>query len=189
MKETSHNILFSTAKKLFFKFGLRRVSVEEICKKAIVSKMTFYRNFNNKEHIAVIILNDFLDESFEKYKNIMSENISFGKKVEKLILNDKNYIDQLGPEFINDVYNYKNTIFSEIIEKTDKLFYEELRKDFKLAQKNGDLRKDTTVDFYIYMMDSIKEKMSDNELKKFYQDEKAMLMDLTNFFFYGIMAK
>ena len=25
--------------------------------------------------------------------------------------------------------------------------------------------------------------------KKIYQDEKAMLMDLTNFFFYGIMAK
>ena len=147
MKETSHNILFSTAKKLFFKFGLRRVSVEEICKKAIVSKMTFYRNFNNKEHIAVIILNDFLDESFEKYKNIMSENISFGKKVEKLILNDKNYIDQLGPEFINDVYNYKNTIFSEIIEKTDKLFYEELRKDFKLAQKFFLLRNYGKVNF------------------------------------------
>ena len=89
----------------------------------------------------------------------------------------------------NDDYNYKNTIFSEIIEKTDKLFYKELRKDFKLAQKNGDLRRDTPVDFYIYMMESIKEKMADSELKKIYQDEKAMLMDLTNFFFYGIMAK
>ena len=189
MKKTSYNILFSTAKNLFFKFGLRRVSVEEICKKAMVSKMTFYRNFNNKEHVAVIILNNFLDESFKKYKDIMSENVSFDKKVENLILNDKSYIDQLGTEFINDVYNYKNTIFSEIIEKTDKLFYKELRKDFKLAQKNGDLRRDTPVDFYIYMMESIKEKMADSELKKIYQDEKAMLMDLTNFFFYGIMAK
>ena len=54
MKKTSYQILFSTAKNLFFKFGLRRVSVEEICIKASVSKMTFYRNFNNKEHIAVI---------------------------------------------------------------------------------------------------------------------------------------
>ena len=63
-------------------------------------------------------------------------------------------------------------------------FYQELRKDFKLAQKKGDLRRDTPVDFYLYMMESIKEKMGDSELKKIYQDEKAMLMDLTNFFFY-----
>ena len=62
MKKASYQILFSTAKNLFFKFGLRRVSVEEICKKASVSKMTFYRNFNNKEHIAIIILKDFLND-------------------------------------------------------------------------------------------------------------------------------
>jgi AcrR family transcriptional regulator len=33
----------STAEKLFMKFGIRRVSVEEICREASVSKMTFYK--------------------------------------------------------------------------------------------------------------------------------------------------
>ncbi|MFL2632377.1 MAG: TetR/AcrR family transcriptional regulator [Candidatus Marivariicella sp.] len=189
MKKASSQILFSTAKNLFFKFGLRRVSVEEICNKASVSKMTFYRNFNNKEHIAIIILKDFLDESLKVYKNIMSKKISFSKKVENLILNDKNYIEKLGPEFISDVYNYKTTMFSNLLEKSDALFYAELRNDFTQAQNNGDLRKETPVDFYLHMMDSIKEKMNDQALKKLYKDEKVMLMDLTNFFFYGIMAK
>ena len=119
----------------------------------------------------------------------MSKNISFPKKVENLILNDKNYIEQLGPEFIGDVYNYKTSMFSNLLEKSDALFYGELRNDFIQAQNNGDLRKETPVDFYLHMMDSIKEKMNDQELKKLYKDEKVMLMDLTNFFFYGIMAK
>jgi len=189
MKKTSHQILYDTAKNLFFRFGLKRVSVDEICKKASVSKMTFYRNFNNKEHIAVTILNDFLNESFQKYKDIMSDNTSFSKKVENLILNDKDYVEQLGTEFISDVYNHKNDIFSDLLKKSDTIFKREIKKDFIKAQKNGNLRKNTPVDFYLNMMDFIKEKISDNELKKLYADEKDMIMDLTNFFFYGIMAK
>ena len=35
-------------KDLFYKYGIKRVSVEEICAKANVSKMTFYKFYNNK---------------------------------------------------------------------------------------------------------------------------------------------
>ena len=44
------------AKDLFWKFGIRKVSIEEICSKANVSKVTFYKYFENKIDLAIFIL-------------------------------------------------------------------------------------------------------------------------------------
>ena len=45
--------IMSTGKDLFWKYGIRRVTVEEICEKSNVSKMTFYKYFPNKETLAL----------------------------------------------------------------------------------------------------------------------------------------
>ena len=48
--------IVETAEELFFKHSVKRVSVEEICNKANVSKMTFYRYFSNKQELAEHII-------------------------------------------------------------------------------------------------------------------------------------
>ena len=54
--------IVNSGKELFFQYGVKRIRVEEICRKAKVSKMTFYKYFENKfalaEHIVQEILND-----------------------------------------------------------------------------------------------------------------------------------
>ncbi|NQV51449.1 MAG: helix-turn-helix transcriptional regulator, partial [Candidatus Marinimicrobia bacterium] len=39
--------ILRTAEKLFMQFGYNRVTVEEICREAKVSKVTFYKYFSN----------------------------------------------------------------------------------------------------------------------------------------------
>ncbi|MDH5400751.1 MAG: TetR/AcrR family transcriptional regulator, partial [Cyclobacteriaceae bacterium] len=51
-----YQAIFETAKELFWKYGIRRVTIEEICKEAGVSKMTFYKFFPNKVALANTIL-------------------------------------------------------------------------------------------------------------------------------------
>ena len=46
--------IFKTAKDLFWKYGIKRVSIEEICKEAKVSKMTFYKFFPNKIELEAV---------------------------------------------------------------------------------------------------------------------------------------
>jgi AcrR family transcriptional regulator len=41
-----------TGHDLFWKFGFKRVTIDEICKKAEVSKMTFYKYFTDKIDLA-----------------------------------------------------------------------------------------------------------------------------------------
>ena len=44
--------ILDAAKSLFWKHGIRRVTIEEICEVAGVSKMTYYKYFSNKTAIA-----------------------------------------------------------------------------------------------------------------------------------------
>jgi len=39
-----YNQIIDTSKKLFWKYGIKRVTIEEICREAGVSKMTFYKH-------------------------------------------------------------------------------------------------------------------------------------------------
>ena len=51
-----HHALLNTARKLFVAHGIKRVTVEEICRTADTSKMTFYRFFRNKDEIAKAVI-------------------------------------------------------------------------------------------------------------------------------------
>ena len=48
MSNPKREQILKTGKELFWKFGFKRVTIEEICKEAGISKMTYYKYFTNK---------------------------------------------------------------------------------------------------------------------------------------------
>ncbi|NLB48850.1 MAG: TetR/AcrR family transcriptional regulator [Erysipelotrichia bacterium] len=54
---------------LMFKHPYKDITVTHICQKANVSRMSFYRYFNNKEDIFI----NYCDERFETFVNIINE--------------------------------------------------------------------------------------------------------------------
>ena len=83
---TKDSDITQTAYKLFWKHGISRVSIEEICREAGVSKMTFYKFFSNKKELGEKVIDNIIDESLEKYRSLMKEEISFEKKIRKQLL-------------------------------------------------------------------------------------------------------
>jgi len=67
--------ILKTATKLFFKFGLRSVSIEDICNELRISKKTFYTCFSQKEALIDNILADY-DEAFAKRMDLKIKNLS-----------------------------------------------------------------------------------------------------------------
>ena len=66
-KSKKATLLVDEAEKLFLRYGLEKVSVEEICQVAKVSKMTFYRYFQNKIHIFLFIINRIMARAEKRY--------------------------------------------------------------------------------------------------------------------------
>jgi AcrR family transcriptional regulator len=50
--------ILDSARSLFWKHGIRRITIEEICEKAGVSKMTCYKYFSNKTAIARYLIEE-----------------------------------------------------------------------------------------------------------------------------------
>ena len=59
-KTKKQDQIIQAGRHLFWKYGMKRVSIEEICREAGVSKMTFYKYFANKTALALYILKTVL---------------------------------------------------------------------------------------------------------------------------------
>jgi AcrR family transcriptional regulator len=97
--------ILKTAGELFFKFGIRSVSIDDICNELHISKKTFYTVFKQKDELVVELLDamsqkkekdyraalgstlnvlDLLMQSFKKLHNhSMEKHLAFGYDLEK----------------------------------------------------------------------------------------------------------
>lgn len=183
----SYQSIFLSAKQLFWKHGISRVTVEEICMVAGVSKMTFYRNFSNKKEIAKIVLNEICKSGFEDYKNIMASDLVFPEKIQKLVLLKHNSVSELSEEFVYDIYNKEETELQEILIEYQKQMIGNIIADFTEAQNNGWIRKDVKISFLVFYLNKINEMIVDQNFRKLYPNIHDAVMELTNLFFYGII--
>lgn len=181
--------IISTAQALFWKYGMRRVSIEEICREANVSKMTFYKFFKNKVDLVKYILDNIMDESTKEYQSIMNQDIPFHEKVVQTIDMKLRSVDKISPEFYADLHQNAVPEVSEHFHNISDRVLKLIVDDYKKAQKNGEVRKDLRITFIIYQLNKIFEMAGDPKLIDMYDSPQDLIMELTRFFFYGILPR
>ena len=182
-------LILKTGKDLFWKFGFRRVTIEEICKEAGVSKMTFYKFFSNKMDLVKILMDGIMMSALEEYHSINNSDLPYPEKVVQMIQLKKDQIKTMSNEFFRD---YVQSADLEMIEYLNKLSQDSLKMftdDFHKAQKEGDIRKEIKVDFIMYIMNHMIEMTHDDRLLDLYDNPQDLVMEITNFLFYGILNR
>jgi len=96
--------IVAKGRELFWKYGIRRVSIEEICKEAGVSKMTFYKFFKNKNSLVIYIMDCLMKDQFEQYRSFWDSDIPMVQKVEKAIKLKLDYTRSVSRELVQDMY-------------------------------------------------------------------------------------
>ncbi len=178
--------LLSTAKELFWKHGFRRVTIEEVCKKAGVSKMTFYRFFPNKIELAKTVFNNVIDEGIINFKKIMENDIPTPEKLKKIILLKTEGTNDISREFMEDFYTDSEPELKTFVEERTRLVWNEILKDFKEAQNKGIFRKDFKPEFLIQVASKFVEAMNDEKLLQLYDTPQDLILEFTNLLTYGI---
>jgi AcrR family transcriptional regulator len=181
--------ILKTGKDLFWKYGFKRVTIEEVCKEAGVSKMTYYKFFPNKIELVKILMNDILRVSMDKYKLIMASDIPYPEKVVEMIHLKKDQIEHMSSEFFKD---YVQSDDPELISYLQQLSGESMQMftdDFRKAQENGDIRKDLKIEFIMYIMNHLVEMAQNDALINMYDEPQDLVMEITNFLFYGILNR
>ncbi len=191
MKEKTSNQKYKdivkTARELFWKHGFRRVSVEEICEKASVSKMTFYRFFSNKIELAKIIFNDVTHEASEKFKQIMADNTSVHEKIKNMMILKAEGTNDISKEFMQDFYLGSQPELKEFVEEATRNIWYDIINEFKKAQKKGWFRSDFKPEFLFQISSKIIDMMKDDNILELYQTPQEIILEFTNIIVYGIL--
>jgi AcrR family transcriptional regulator len=179
----------TAAKSLFWKHGIRRVTIDEICQDAGVSKMTCYKYFSNKTAIAKYLIEDLFITQVNTYKEIYNSDISYEEKVKKIIDLKMSNAHEMSQELLDDIYKYQDEELAETIEDIKKRMIGIYLDDIRKAQKEGEIRTDIKPEFMLYFLNNLTEMLTDQQLVRLYSNPGQMIIEVMSFFFYGIMPR
>jgi AcrR family transcriptional regulator len=165
--ESQQELIISTASSLFVQFGIRSVSIDNVCNELRMSKKTFYTYFAQKEELveAVVVYqrkqrNDRFEKLF-KNKNAIDSLILSIKELRKVM-------DQESAVMCNDLEKY----YPRVNEKYEQISREEIRAGFEsfLNQgiAEGYFREDLDIEM-IALFHSVQLKYMINQMAQFPQ--------------------
>lgn len=185
----SVNAILKYGKALFWKYGIRKVTVEDICKEAGVSKMTFYRSFENKYELAKIILIEFANESYMIFSELFSREDPFPEIVAEFLEIKKQQAKAVSIEFIKDIYvqNEFTDSLKRLLEESQKSLMTTIYKSFDKAREEGWIKKEVSTSFIMYMFEKVGAMAEDEHLISMFKDSEEMASTMTSFLFNGIL--
>ena len=187
MKLTKKEQIEQKATELFWKHGFKKVTIDEICKKANVSRKTFYTFFENKNALIIYLYNKLIDESYAVYDTIIKSEIPFSDKLEKFLNQKIESTKNISMEFISDIYNSEDgellNFFNKVIEQSMKF----MRDFLSESQKNVDIDSRLNLDYIMFMLQKAIDLCGTQELMAMFPDANTLTRQVTQSFIYGIM--
>ena len=187
-KTTTLDRLLESGRMLFWKYGFSKVSVEEICRGAGVSKMTFYRYFSSKTILAKQILERAVEEGITRFMGIMESDVPTEEKMRRIILMKMEGTADISREFIEDIYSSRGEelqhYMMQLTGKTAGMIVEAFRQ----AQEKGFFRKDFRPEMLIAMSMKMIDLLTEKKLNKLYSNANEMIVEMTRIITCGIGA-
>ena len=188
MNKTALKIL-TAGETLFKKHGQKRVTIEEICRTAGVSKMTFYKYFPNKVELAKKILSRLAETQLAAFRELMSREIPFEEKIRESIRTKLEASRSFGNEWPREILENPGSEIGLFVQRMSGEIARAIREEYEKAQKKGDIRADIRMDFILYFLDHTQQLLRDERLLSMYGSIESLTAELMNFFFWGILPR
>jgi AcrR family transcriptional regulator len=172
--------ILHTAEKLLSRFGARRVTVEEICREAGVSKMTFYKYFSNKVELIRTIRDNWIDEGFRKFDQINEMDLDFPEKINRMTRWEVEFTSRINAEFIREI------LATEDVEERFKRGYFE---NILRAQEQGEIRADIDPEFLWLVQKKLGELFRDESWKSVPLEFSQFQEQLRSLLYYGLLSR
>lgn len=169
-----------TAESLFSRFGAKRVTVEEVCREAGVSKMTFYKYFPNKVELVLSIRDEWVEEGFRKFDEINAKNIPFPEKIDLMTRWKVEFASRVNAEFIRELAST-----DDIIEQVKRRYLNNITD----AQKKGEIRSDIDPEFLWLVVEKINELVKEESWKSVFSELSQYHQQLRTLLWYGLLTR
>jgi len=184
-----YSAILEVSKKLFWKHGVKRVTIDEICHEAKTSKMTFYRFFANKTELAKVVIDRFYEESLTKFRAIIRADTSPAEKMQRIIGLKLEGSNDISNEFIQDLLSINNPELASYFREKLRYISNEGIREFKNGQEEGWIRKDLNVEFMFFYYTRSAAFMTEPEMLAHFGSAKEMILEMSNLIIYGIVPR
>ncbi len=188
-KSQKAKVLLSTAHDLFLRHGVRRVSVEEICREAGVSKMTFYKHFGDKTEIAKQVLDGLWEGWREMIALVMHGERPFEEKIQKLMSMKMEISKELSQDFMTEVLSGASPELREHVAAHTARNMKEMRAFLAKGQADGAIKSNLNIDFLLLLLIKMRELYADEAMQAMYPDAASFIKEAFTVFYYGALAR
>ena len=169
-----------TAESLFSRFGAKRVTVEEVCREAGVSKMTFYKYFPNKIELVRSIRDDWVEDGFRKFDEINAMDIPFPEKINLMTRWKVEFASRVNAEFIRELAST-----DDVIERVKRRYLGNITN----AQEKGEIRSDIDPEFLWLVVEKLNELVKEGGWKSVFSELSQYQQQLRTLLFYGLLTR
>ena len=127
MSKNAKKLLKDATWKLVLKHGFKSTKVQDICKEAHVSKMTFYYYYENKHQIIEEVVLEFFDNAINHTREIMNTNMPFHDKIIDLVHWKADFVKAMSPQFVQELYMGSGKyvdVMKDVLQRTKSLAYD-----------------------------------------------------------------
>ncbi|MFA7327078.1 MAG: TetR/AcrR family transcriptional regulator [Candidatus Kapaibacterium sp.] len=189
MKTATNTKLLDSTRKLIWQQGINKTSVDQICKDAGLSKMTFYRAYENKYDIIKEILDENYNTMAVDYDQIFNRNIPFIEKVMELIYYIMGSVKEISPDLIRDIIKQDNPHLHDYMQSKIEFQRDLSLKYIIIEQKKGNFRSDVKLEFISFFLVHINELALEERLNNIYESTDELVSQLTKMFYFGILSR
>lgn len=185
-KSKSEQALLQTGRELFWKYGFRRVSVDELCSRAGVSKMTFYRYFADKADLARAVFKEEVVKAMDEFRALMTSDLSGAEKVKGMLQLKAKSARNISKEFLTDFYQHNDTGLREFIEKLSLESWNQTVELMLENQQKGVFRPDLNLHFFLILSQKFMDLAFDEQMIAAAGGPEQLILELSNLLAFGI---
>jgi AcrR family transcriptional regulator len=187
-KETKKENIRQAAFELFSTYGVQKVSIAEIAKKAKVSQVTIYNYFGSKDELLRDVISILLDKRLREDTEAIESNLPFPEKIEIFISEKTGELSDLDPDFLKSMMSGDPVIRQMAEDFTKNKFIPLMLKLIEKGKEEGYIHHNISNEAILLYINMFRAgKHSDTFLDV--EQSKQLFKELVTLFFYGILGK
>jgi AcrR family transcriptional regulator len=187
-KEEKKEAVRRAALELFEAYGPRKVSVNEVARKAGVSPVTIYNHFGSKQGLVRAVVRQMLETNLAGFREIVTGSQPYMERLRQIFLFKQDRLRTLHSEMLQAVLSEDPEIRQFVTDLLERRLYDMMLSFFDEGKSEGYINPDLSNEAILLYMEMFRAfAYTSPDLYARFQSEPQLLNDTWHLFLYGLM--